>query len=297
MSNGLEYVAAVPLALGAAACFGAAGLLQHQAARAAPESGSLLLNLLHVPLFRWGLVLSVGAFGMQVAALSLAPLALVQPLLITGVLFYLGYATVFLHHAPDRQLFAGAALAVVGLSMFLLAADPAPGQGRFDGSAALPLGLALAVTVGCCLAVAPRLPGELRVIPTAAATAVCYGVTAGLLRSVLSPFDPATLFQRWELYVVLVVAPAGFLLNQHAFQEGSVGSVAVAIITVGDPVVSISVGAAWLGESLAGGTTNTILQVLALMVMAAGVAVLATRAQRVADRLRSSDLSQHAGRS
>lgn len=288
-----QQVLAVLPALGAAASFGAAGLLQHRAARRVPQSGALrprlLIELVKIPAFCWGVVLSAAGFGLQITALSFGPLALVQPILATGVLFYLGIAAAVMHQAPDGRLVASALLAAVGLSGFLLAASPASGTGRIAGPAVIPLAAVLLGAVLLCLAAAARLPQIYRVLALAVAAAICYGVTAGLVRSLVVSFDLPTLLGQWQLYVILVLGPAGFLLNQNAFQAGNVGSIAVATIIVGDPVVSILVGALWLGETLSKGAGSITLQVLSLLVMAAGIVLLARRSQAVGERLRTAD--------
>lgn len=291
MSTSLEWAISVPTAVCAAASFGLAGFLQHQATQLAPPSGplrpGLLVDLIRIPQFRWGVLLGALGFALQVVALRFGPLALVQPLLVTGVLFYLLYASASRHHLVERGLFVGAFMALAGLVGFLVVARPAPGHGAFSGSAALPLGVALVGIVSLCLFIASRLHQEVRAVPIAAATAVCYGVTAGLVRDVLSMPDIVTVITHWQVYAIIVVAPAGFLLNQNAFQQGRLGSVSVATITVGDPVVAMGVGAAWLGESLRSGVWQTPLEIVMLALMAAGIVVLAGRAQQVADSIRA----------
>lgn len=287
MSSGVEYVAAVPLALVAAACFGTAGYLQHSVARAVPDAGvsqprRLLLELLSRPVFRISIGLSVVAFALQVTALSMAPLAIVQPLLVTSVLCYLAAASVAMRRPPDAVLVLGAVVALLGLAGFQVLARPGHSHGGFQGPAALALGITLCAIVVLTLLLARRLSGEYRAIPIAAATAVCYGVTATLLRGMLVSSGPWSVLTQWQLYAAMVVAPTGFLLNQGAFHEGAVGSVAVTVITVGDPVVSIAAGALWLGESLEGGALRASLEVVSLVVMTGGIALLANRAQRVA---------------
>lgn len=283
-------VIGVPAAVAAAASFGLAGFLQHGAARKTtrhnPLHPGLLLDLVKFKQFNVSIVLSAAGFGLQVLALRFAPLSVVQPLLVTGVVFYLGCAAVARHHRIDRGLLGGALLALVGLSVFLLVAQPSEGNAEFDGSAALPLGLALVFVVLVCLVVASRLSDELRALPFAVATAVFYGITATLVRSLVATSSWADLFTEWQLYAVIIVAPAGFLLNQNAFQVGPLGAVAVATTTVGDPIVAIVAGVTWLGESLADGPANVVLEVAALMMMTAGVAVLTRRSQQVADRMR-----------
>ena len=284
------WLIAIACALAGAACFGAAGVLQHQATQQAPAEKplrpGLLVALMQMSGFRIGVLLGIVGFAAQVVALRFAPLILVQPLLITDVLFYLAFASLRSHHPPDRRMQGGALLALLGLAGFLLAAGPSSGHDTFDSGAALPLGIALIVLVAACLAVAARLRDEIRALPLALATAVCYGVTAGLMRSLVAPTATGAIWTHWELYAVIVVGPAGFLLNQNAYQSGVLGSVALTTITIGDPLVAIGIGVAWLGESIAGGWA-VLGEVVALGVMGLGIFLLATRAQRIADEIRA----------
>ncbi len=291
MTDVATMAMAVVVAILAAASFGTAGVLQHQATQQAPERAplepQLLWDLIRIRSFRWGVVLGALGFALQVVALRLAPLTLIQPLLVTGVLFYLLAGALLVRRPPDRVLLGGALLALAGLSTFLVIARPSGGDEHFSGSAALPLGIALIGIVGGCLALSRKMSEDVKALPIAVATAVCYGVTAGLVRSLVVQGGVGELFSQWQLYAIIVVGPAGFLLNQNAFQEGTVGSLAVATITVGDPVASIAVGVAWLGETIHGGAWQTPVQVVALAVMAGGVVVLANRAQQIGEYIRA----------
>jgi hypothetical protein len=51
---------------------------------------------------------------------------------------------------------------------------------------------------------------------------------------------------QWPLHAFIVAEPAGFLLNQNAFQESSRIAPVLAIRTVTDPLVAIGIGLAWL---------------------------------------------------
>jgi hypothetical protein len=294
----MTWLVGVPAAVGAAASFGGAGLLQHHATHVVPErqplNAALIRDLLTVLAFRFSLVAAVLGFALQVVALHAAPLAVVQPLLVTGVMFYLLYAALFLHRPMDSGLVAGAALAVAGLAGFLLVAAPSAGSATIGGATVLPLGVGLAVLVLAALWTATRLPHRLRPLPLAVATAVCYGVIAALVRSLTSiqPLSPGAVVHHWQLYAVVVVGPLGFLLNQNAFQEGRRGSVAVAVITVGDPLVSISLGTVWFGDSLRSGAWPVLGEVAALAVMAGGIVLLTFRAQQVAEAVRSRSLGR-----
>lgn len=280
---------AVPIALAAASSFGGAAYLQHAAAREAPPRGplrpKLIWDLLQNRRFRWSILLSAVAFVMQVWALSIAPLALVQPLLISQLIFYLLLVSIRLHNTPDVGMLIGAAIAAAGIICFLFVSRPAPTPPNVHiGSlSAVILGAVLTGVVAAALSVATRLRSEWRAVPLATACAVCYGVTAALVRSLTGSSWTALLTQ-WELYAVIVVAPIGFMLNQNAFQNGLLGSVAVATITVGDPIVSVVAGAIWLHETLAPGAGWVAGQTLSLVAVISGILVLAHRAQMVADR-------------
>ncbi len=291
MALGLEV--AVPAAVVAAACFGSAGVLQHRATHQVPQSQplrpKLLFDLIRVPAFVGGVVLGGLGFAFQVVALRYAPLVLVQPILVTGVLFYLALASLLGRHRPDGRLLLGALLAAIGLAGFLLVSRPVGGKATFQSGAALPLGLALVAVIAACLLISSRISAELRQLPLATATAICYGVTAALVRSLV---DVSTrqgwhIWTQWELYALIVVGPAGFLLNQNAFQSGKLGSVALTITTVGDPIVSIGIGLAWLDESIATGW-SLLGEMVALLVMVGGIAVLAGRAQQLAEQMKAS---------
>lgn len=283
------FFVAVPAAVAAAAAFGSAGVLQHRATHETkqrkPLQPGLLVDLIRLPAFRWSVVLGGLGFVFQVTGLRFGPLILVQPLLVTGVLFYLVLASALGHRRPDRWLMLGALTALAGLAAFLVVARPVGGGQRFANGQALPLGIGLVVVVAACIVAATLVPSEIRSLPLAVATAVCYGVTAGLVRSLTGLSFGADLFTHWELYAVAVVGPAGFLLNQNAYQSGSVGSVALATITVGDPLVAIGIGVVWLGESIASDAWSIVGEVLALAVMAGGVLLLTRRAQDVARQI------------
>lgn len=283
------FLIAVPAALAAAACFGAAGVFQRQATHESPRhrplSPALLVDLVQNNAFRSGTLLGALGFGLQVLALRYGPLVLVQPLLVTGVLFYLVIGAAMGHRQVDRTLALGALLAVTGLAAFLVVARPVPGRGTFSVAAALGLGIGLIVVVVACLALAAVVHSEIRTLPLAVATAVFYGATASLVRSLASGSLDSSLLLRWELYAVMVIGPAGFLLNQNAFQVGTVGALALGTITVGDPLVAIGLGVAWLGESISTSPWAITVEVMALAVMVGGVFLLALRAQRLTEHL------------
>lgn len=278
---------AVGAAIAGAASFGTAGLLQKSASSQAPKEKTLrpqlLVELMRIRPFRWSVVLSILGFALQATALRFGPLGLVQPILVTGVLFYLGAAAVSQHRLPDPKLVGAAVLTTVGLAAFLLSADPGHGHGPSGARntvGGIWVGAVLLGILVACLITA-GLVRRYRAIPLAAASAICFGSTASLARSLLDAANLQSPFGQWQLYAIIVLGPAGFLLNQNAFQAGRAGSVAVALITVGDPIVAITIGAAWLDEPLSSGTLRLAIDAAALVAITAGIVLLNVRAEAV----------------
>lgn len=289
MSGAGELAVGIPIALAAAAAFGASGVLQFRSGRQVPEEPAgrptLLAHLMRIPSWRWSVVLAVLAFALQVAALSLIPLILVQPLLVTGLVWYVLLFAAFAHDRPDRTILLESTLCLFGLAAFLVIADPGRGQGRGLESfwSALLLGIAVVVAVGLCLLAALKLDRRWRPMPLALAAGVCYGVTAGLISSLAFHLDesPWEVFTQWQAYAVLVLGPFGVLLSQNAYQAGPLGAPALAAITVTDPVVAILVGLIWLDEQIRGGPLPALGEALSLVVVILAVGMLARRAPHV----------------
>jgi len=289
VSDAGQLAAGIPIALGAAAAFGGSSVLQFRAGRQVPEQPagrpSLLLRLIHLPGWRWSAVLALAAFSFQVAALSLIPLILVQPLLVTGLIWYILLFAAAKHDRPDRSMLMESSLCLLGLAAFLAIAEPTRGAGGgLDAFwPAVLLGVAVVAGVGVCLVAAMRLSRRWRPLPLALAAGVCYGVTASLISSLSFHQEETALgvLEHWQTYGILVLGPFGVLLSQNAYQAGPMGAPALAAITVTDPVLAILVGLLWLDEAIQTGPWHILGQVLALAVVVAAVFLLARRAPHV----------------
>ena len=85
----------------------------------------------------------------------------------------------------------------------------------------------------------------------AVVTAVLYGLTAALTKGVVSLLDdgPLALVTAWETPALVLAAVGGTLAAQSAFQAGGLGA-SLPIITVGEPLVGVALGAAVLDEQV-----------------------------------------------
>src|SRR3954463_15622581 len=116
------------LAALAAVLFAVGAVLQHEAAEdSTTASGLSLRRLVTRPRWVFGQGATMLGTGSQVAALALAPVAVVQPMLAVALVVGLGLRAVRNRQAPLRLELLGAGLTTGGLVVFLLAAKPARG--------------------------------------------------------------------------------------------------------------------------------------------------------------------------
>lgn len=260
-------------------------------------SPGILLDLVRQPLWLTAVAANIAGFALQVVALDFGSLALVQPLLVGDLVFAVLIARYLIRRdyarrgdtqqpAEKPQLAAvllGVGAVAAGVAGFLVIGRPSGGHSDVSFGVLVPLAIGVLVVVGGCLVVAARNQ-NLRPLATALACGVCYGVAAFAVKLVTSEFGggAARVFTHWPIYVLAVVGPVGYILNQDAFQQGRFLAPVQAIITSADPVISIGLGVLWLGVLLRSSPAAIVGEVASLVVMTAGIVITARHAPQVA---------------
>ncbi|WP_156036002.1 DMT family transporter [Blastococcus sp. URHD0036] len=267
------------MALAAAVAFGWSTALMHHGASGTPEDAGGLLGLLRhiVRQWRWwlGMAASLGGLALHALALHVGTIALVQPLVVTGLVFAFLFRSALDRRLPSRRTMRWVLLTAAGLTVFLLAARAESGSDSLDTSRAavlLVLGGA-AVTAGWVAALrVPRHAGLL----LGAAAGVVYGLVAGTLKATSDTASSGlgTMFTSWPVYVLAVLGVAGFLLNQQAYRRAPLSRSAPAANTV-NPVVALVFGVVAFGETTSGSAAAITAEVLGLIGILAGVFLLA----------------------
>jgi drug/metabolite transporter (DMT)-like permease len=273
----------VSAALAGACVYGVTGVLQQRATHRVQGHDQLgfIRGLIAQPLWLLSTIGSIAGFALQGVALGSGPIVLVQPLLVTGVLFAALTGFLISHRPVDWPLMGSLLLTAGGLAAFLLCARPTQGSDTLTLNEVLPLAIALFGLLLGCLALALRTRGLSRSLSFALASGIVYGVTAAVAKVTIGAFESGGLhagLTDWSLWALVVLGPLGFLLNQNAFREGDWVSPPLAVITVTDPLVGIGIGVLWLGESIDGSPPAVAGEVLGLAAMAVGVWLVAHRA-------------------
>ena len=243
------------LALAASMALNLGYLLQHRGAGMAPpvtprHPVATLAGLLSSGAWLAGLACGLGGWALHVAALSRAPLSLVQAFVAGGLVLCVPLAAGALGHRVARAEAAGVALmalALAGLSLGL-SAPRHPGPIPSAGLAAY---LVVAGMVAAALAAAPA-PGARRPATLGLAGGVLYGAADLAIKALteVGARDGLGAVARSPWLAVATLATAGaFFCFQRGLQTGRALPV-IALMTAATNLVSIAGGLVVLSEPL-----------------------------------------------
>ncbi|WP_398695828.1 DMT family transporter [Streptomonospora wellingtoniae] len=274
----------VLIALAGAFCMALGSALQERDAVRAPGHSvarvGFLVHLARRPRWVLGTAGAGAGVALHLVALSGAPLTIVQPIGVTGLLFAIVLSALF-NRAPVRagQIAAGVAV-MAGLSGLLL---------LFPHSAEVPrlsIGTGLGLTggilaLGCAVFAAAHWvrPGP-RVLLLATVGGAALGTTSALARVVAAnaAADWTAVFT-WLTPMCLAAAVLGGLFQQNAYRTGHFAA-AYATLLVVDPVVGAGIGALLLGEGLPATPLHQALAAGAALLAVGGTVALALARNR-----------------
>jgi drug/metabolite transporter (DMT)-like permease len=247
---------------------------QEEPAEVALKPG-LLLRLVRQPLWLAGLASDGLAYMLQFVALGHGSIALVQLLLVSGLLFALPLGALISRCPIGRSDLLAGALVVVGLATFLTVAAPAPGRGNVPTSTWVVIGGGGAIVIGGLVLLAGPRPGVRR--------ATALGAAAGVANALVAVFTKATAamlahgllhaLTSWQPYALLISGAASLALASSAFQAGSLAA-SLPMLTVVDPIAATVIGALFFGESLTIRGLAPITEAASLAAIVAGVFIL-----------------------
>ncbi|MEJ2863356.1 DMT family transporter [Actinomycetospora flava] len=267
------------LAVLAALLFAIASVAQRGAAADVPDDeargGRLILRLVRSPRWWAGTVGDTGGFVVQAAALGVGSLLLVQPLLVTTVLFALPLEARLTGRRIGRSEVRWALVLVAALALFVVVGEPTAGRDRAPLHHWLPaLVVLLAVLAGCVL-LAGRKRGPRRAALLAVATGLAYGLVAALTKSVVDALGdgPVELLTSWETWALVAAVLGGTLLQQAAFGAGPLAA-SLPAVTVGEPIVAAVLGVVVLFEQVRADGPEWFLIGLLVVLMVVATAAL-----------------------
>jgi drug/metabolite transporter (DMT)-like permease len=275
---------AVAFALLAALCTAVEVVLQRIAHVHAPEGADrgwrLIRHLAAHPVWLLGTATMGAGFAFHAVALHFGPLGLVQPVLVTELLFTLLLRRYWLKFQVSGRAWGAALLTCLGLVALLVAAQPSGGRPQPTAGSWIGAVVAVGVLTAALLWASRSGDPRRRAALCGAAAGLVWAIDAAFVKmatNVLAVDGWWGLFSHWPLYALVGTGVLGTLLLQLALQVGPLASSQPLVVTV-DPLVSIVLGGWLFHERFAHGPLLVIVAVAAFGVMALGVALLAKTA-------------------
>lgn len=277
---------AVVLALLSSLAFAVATVAQQRAAAQSSDHDArgrkFVGQLLRNPLWLASNVGTAVGYLLQATALGHGSLLVVQPILVTSLLFALPLSARIEHRGLPRIVWFWGVLLVVALAVFVLLGRPSFGRSHATSAGWLIVcAVGIPVIAGCLVGAHP-LSGAARASLLAIAVGLLGGGLAVLTKAVVATLGHGLgpTLQSGEFYGLLIVGGTGIYLQQLSFQAG-VLQASLPIITVVEPMAAAILGLTLLHEHVDSGGWRTVLLVLAAAAMTvATVALSVGRAHR-----------------
>jgi len=274
---------AVVFALAAALSNAVNLMTQHAASIGAPQREKgwrLAVYLARQPLWLLGGAAAVASFVFQALALHNGPMSVVQPVLITELVFVLVLRRLWIHQDVARAAWAAVTVVCVALSVFLAAAEPTGGKPAPDPGAWVSAGLVFGGTIAVLAGLGTRGSPKRRAAAFATAAALSWALEATFLKTATDTLTASGLvgmLVRWPVYALAGATVTGTLLQQAALHVGPL-SLSQSLLVIIDPLASIILSVWLFDERFTNSPAKITVGVLAFAVMAAGVTVLSRAA-------------------
>jgi len=270
---------AAALALIAAFLFALAAALQQKGSLNLPTISLAhpmsLVRLVGEKVWLLGTLALFAGYLFQAGALDRGRLSIIQPLLVTTVVFALPLGYFLTKQHVGRREVIGAVVIIIGLGLFVYFGDPAGGNENASNTQwAITIGLLSLVSV---LLLVFGGGGGLSM------KAAVYGTVAGLLFGLSSALTKPTLdflheslgtmLAHWECYALAVAGVLGFVLQQVSLGTGRLAP-SVATVSVANPLVGILIGILLLDERLSRPLWHVVVAFVGLGLALVGAVVI-----------------------
>jgi drug/metabolite transporter (DMT)-like permease len=243
-----------------------------------PEAGGagVLVRVARDPLWLIGLVASVMGFGLEATALAVAPVVLVQPLIVAELPLALPLAALVVGRRLGRHEWSGIAMVTAGLVAVEVVIRPTNNPILGSAPTWAVLFLSTAAFALALILTGRRLGVVGRTTALAAAAGATFGLLSVVTKATTHQFGShglATLL-RWEPWALAAVGLIGMTLAQNAYRSGPL-AVSLPLLDLGEPICGSVIAIAAFHERLGGfGVTSAAVFSVGVLIIMSGVLVL-----------------------
>lgn len=275
-------ITAVLVALACAVTFAVSTSVQHRAAEAAPQSADglvrLLAYLVRRPMWLLGQLFAVFAFGLHALALHAGALAVVQPIVVSGIVWAVPARAAMSRRRPSGQEVRAVALTALGLAGFLVAYHPSGGTVAGTGwpTGLLALGVVLLAVLASVVAEGIDGVPRQRAFFLGVTAGLLFGLVAGLLKMSLQALAQGGLHQvltSWPVWGLLLAGAGGVLTNQRAYRVAAL-SASMPVLNIANVVTALAFGYLAFHEVPRHSPQLLVMEALALVAIATGLWLL-----------------------
>ena len=269
---------AATLALFAAFLFALAATLQQKGALNLPTISLAdpmsLVRLVGEKTWLIGTLALFTGYLFQAGALDRGRLSIIQPLLVTTVVFALPLGYFLTRQHVGRREVVGAAVIIVGLGLFVYFGDPAGGNENASNSQ-WAIAIALLSVLSVLLLVFGSGDLSMKAATYGTVAGILFGLSSALTKPTLDYLHESvgTMLSHWECYALAVAGVLGFVLQQVSLGTGRLAP-SVATVSVANPIVGILIGILLLDERLSRPGWHILLAVIGLGLALVGAVVI-----------------------
>jgi drug/metabolite transporter (DMT)-like permease len=281
-------VVTILFALAAAFCNALNVVTQHKASISDPghaKGWQLVRYLASNPLWLFGWLALGGSFVFQALALHNGQMSVVQPLLVTELVFALVLRRLWIRQRIRDITWWAAAVTCGTLAIFVAVSEPTGGNVQPTSSAWVGATIAAGGAAAILALVGSRGSPMRRAAAMGAATAVLWALVATFIKAMtdtLTQFGPLGMFAHWPVYALIVVSIVAEVLEQTALHVGPL-SVSQPFLVIVDPIVSIVLSVWVFAEVFTENAFRLSVGIVAFAVMCAAAATLARTAPATMD--------------
>jgi drug/metabolite transporter (DMT)-like permease len=290
---------AATLALVAAFLFALAATLQQKGALNLPTISLAdpmsLVRLAGEKVWLIGTLALLAGYLFQAGALDRGRLSVIQPLLVTTVVFALPLGYFLTRQHVGRREVLGAVVILIGLGLFVYFGDPAGGNENAPNSQwAIAIGLLSALSL-LLLVFGGRGGLSMRAAVYGTVAGILFGLSSALTKPTLDYLHESvgTMLSHWECYALAVAGVLGFVLQQVSLGTGRLAP-SVATVSVANPIVGILIGILLLDERLSRPAWHVLVAVIGLGLALVGAVVISLAREATKQQIPGTDAPDEA---
>lgn len=276
----VEIILSICFALGAAALYGTSSVLQQAAAQGESDMPivglTVIRRLIRRPRWLLAISLSVISFIVQAVALAFGPLALVQPLAATDLLFALPLLAYRHRQKVGYKNWLKSAMVVSGVAGFLAVSPPTAGSLQPALTSWILVFIVAGIVVTAMVAGSIITTGNYRTMFLAVAGGLVFAIVDALTKGFVDLLDDhgVGVLLSWEPYALLIAGALGIVIAQGAYRAGPLVK-SLPIIDTVEPVAAVLIGATVFNEELGSSISLLLAQLAAGTVAVIGIFLLA----------------------